>query len=86
MRRDNQKKAKLTTNINKIQRDATACGCLFTAKLLYMFRVSMAPIIRSTLNCNCSFWYRYTWHDVYRKLQLQFNVLLMMGAIDTRNM
>ena len=25
---------------------------------LYMFRVSNAPIIRSTSNCNCSFWYR----------------------------
>ena len=24
----------------------------------YMFRVSIAPIIRSTSNCNCSFWYR----------------------------
>ena len=29
-----------------------------TANLLYMFRVSIAPIIRSTSNCNCSFWYR----------------------------
>jgi len=29
-----------------------------TAKSLYMFRVSIAPIIRSTSNCNCSFWYR----------------------------
>ena len=44
--------------INKIQRDATVFRCLFTAKLLYMFRVSIAPIIRSTSNCNCSFWYR----------------------------
>ena len=44
--------------INKIQRNATVCRCLFTAKLLYMFRVSIAPVIRSTSNCNCSFWYR----------------------------
>jgi hypothetical protein len=44
--------------INKIQRDATVCRCLFTANLLYMFRVSIAPIIRSTSNCNCSIWYR----------------------------
>ena len=43
-------------NINKIQRDATVCGCLFTAKLLYMFRVSIT--FRSTSKCNCSFWYR----------------------------
>ena len=27
------------------------------------------------------------WHyDLYQKLQLQFDVFLMMGAIDTRNM
>ena len=44
--------------INKIQQDATVCRYLFTAKWLYMFRVSIAPIIRSTSNCNCSFWYR----------------------------
>jgi hypothetical protein len=29
-----------------------------TANLLYMFRVSIDPIIRSISNCNCSFWYR----------------------------
>ena len=34
--------------INKIQRDTTVCRCLFTAKLLFMFRVSIAHIIRST--------------------------------------
>ena len=43
--------------INKIQRDATVCRYLFTAKLLCM----------------------------YQKLQLQFDVLLMMDAIDNRN-
>ena len=44
--------------INKIRLDATVCRCLFIAKLLYMFRVSIAPIVRSTSNCNYSFWYR----------------------------
>jgi len=34
------------------------CKYLFTAKLLYMFRASIAPIIRSTKNCSCSLWYR----------------------------
>ena len=34
--------------INKIQQDAIACRYLFTAKSLYMFRVSIAPIIKST--------------------------------------
>jgi len=27
-----------------------------------------------------------TWYDLYRRLKLQFYVLLMMGAMDTRNM
>ena len=35
-------------NINKIQQDETGCRYLFTAKSLYMFRVSIAPIIRGT--------------------------------------
>ena len=34
--------------ISKIQQDATVCMYLFTAKSLYMFWVSIAPIIRST--------------------------------------
>jgi len=45
-------------HINKIKREATLWGCLFTAKLLYMFRVSIAPIIiMSTSNFNRSFSY-----------------------------
>ena len=81
---------------------------LNTAKLLYMFRVSAAAIIRNTSNCNRSFWYRSqymsnnlppTWpighiggrlliifYDLYQKLQLRFDVFLMMAATDTRNM
>ena len=44
-----QKKATISfVVINKIQQDATVCRYLFTAKLRYMFRVSIAPIIRST--------------------------------------
>ena len=39
----------------------------------------IAAIIRSTSNCNYSFWYKS--YDLYQKLQLQFDVLLMMGAI-----
>jgi len=34
--------------INKIQQDATLCRYLVTAKSLYMFGVSIAPIIRCT--------------------------------------
>ena len=42
----------------KIQPDATVCRYLFTAKSLYLFRVSAAPIIRRTKNCNRSLRYR----------------------------
>jgi hypothetical protein len=39
----------------KVQRDAVGCSLFyFTAKTLYMFRVSATPIIRSTYNCNRS--------------------------------
>ena len=34
--------------IYKIQQDTTVCRYLFTAKSLYMFRASIAPIVRST--------------------------------------
>jgi len=38
----------MAVNVNKIQQDTTVCRYLFTAKSLYMFRMSTAPIIRST--------------------------------------
>jgi len=38
----------LLVYINKIQEDVTVCRSLFTEKSLYMFRVYIAPIIRST--------------------------------------
>ena len=70
------------------------CRYLFTAKSLYMFRVSTAPIIRSTKsvtkasgtghNIGTATSLRY--YDLYWRLRLQFLVLLMMGAVDTRNM
>jgi len=45
----NERKENIPTFIySKIQQGATVCRYLFTAKLLYMFRVSIAPITRST--------------------------------------
>jgi len=38
----------LSIYVEEIQRDATVCRYLFTAELLYMFRASIAPVIRST--------------------------------------
>ena len=50
----------------KIQLDATVCSLIyFTAKSLYMFRVSTAPIIRSTKNCNRSLRYRSQYRYSY---------------------
>ena len=53
-----------------------------------MFRASIAPIIGSTKNCNHSLWYRslHRYYDLYQRLWLQFFVLLMMVAMDARNM
>jgi len=36
------------TYLEEVQQDAIACRYLFTAKLLCMFRASIAPFIRST--------------------------------------
>jgi len=75
-----------TSILIKIQLDTTVRSLIyFTAKSLYMFRVPTAPIIRSTKNCNINLWY-YGYYDLYRRLMLQFLVLLMMGVVDTRNM
>jgi len=62
---------------------------VFTAKSLYMFRVSTTPIIRSTVTAASG-----TGHNIWattflqhwRKIVAQFYVLLMMGAVETRNM
>ena len=79
-----------------MQQDVAVCRYLFTAKLLYMFRTTIAPIIRSTQKYSCSLWYRSYYlgsklvqtfeYDLYQRLQLHFCVLLMMGAMDARNM
>ena len=38
-----------------------------------MFQVSIAPIIRSTSNCNCSFWYRSYCKVQKFELEVQYN-------------
>ena len=55
---ENHDKVALRNYVDKIQQDTTVCGYLFTANILYIFRVSIAPIISSTGNCNFSLWYR----------------------------
>ena len=46
--------------------------------------------VRATtfLQCGLPWWRKCVigYYDLYQKLQLQFDVLLMMGAIDSRNM
>ena len=87
----------------KIQPDATVCRYLFTAKLLYMFRVSQHPSsgVLKTVTAASDTDHntgaatslqrgliRPRWrevgvpiYDLYRRLRLQFLVLLMMGAV-----
>jgi len=76
----------------KIQPDATVCRYLFTAKSLYMLRVSQHPSsgVLKTLTAATG-----TGHNtgtatslqrgrsghLYRRLRLQFLVLLIMGAV-----
>jgi hypothetical protein len=66
--------------VNKIRQDATVRRYLFTVKSLYMFRVSNVALghIGGRLLP------RY--YDLYQRLQLQFYVLLTMGAMDTWHM
>jgi len=80
----------------KIQPDATICRYLFTAKSLYMFRVSQHPssgVLKSVTSASGTGHnigtvtslqrglIRPRWRDLYRRLRLQLLVLLMMGAV-----
>jgi hypothetical protein len=40
-----------------VQQDATIYSLLYFCKVLYMFRVTLPPIIRSTYKCNYSIWH-----------------------------
>jgi len=79
-----------------IQLDATVCRYLFTAKLLYMFQVSQHPssgvlkIVTAASGTGHNTGAATSlqrgpigprWRDLYRRLRLQFLVLLMMGAV-----
>ena len=44
------------SNLIIVQKDATVFSLLHFCRQLYMFRV-LTPIIRSSYNCNCSFWH-----------------------------
>ena len=73
-------KGTLSLMLIKIQPDATVCIYLFTAESLYMFRVSQhsSSGVLKTVPAASG-----TGHntDLYRRLRLQFLVLLMMGAV-----
>jgi len=92
----------------KIQLDPTVCRYLFTAKSLYMFRVSQHPSseVLKTVTATSGICHNTgtatslqrdrigtglcsrtnqsrsgQYYDLYRRLRLQFLVLLMMGAV-----
>ena len=83
--------------INMIQQDATVCRYLFTAKsLCTCFGCPSHPSsgVHKTVTAaseqqpssNVAKGHVGGRLFLYQRLQLQFNVLLMMGAMDTRNM
>jgi len=68
----------------KIQPDATVCRYLFTAKSLYMFRVSHHPssgVLKTVTATSGPRWREVAVPDLYRSLRLLFLVLLMMGDV-----
>ena len=93
-------RASLTYIDNCLTRCNTKQSIYYSASSLCTFRVSTTPIIKSTQNCNyrlrhSSYFLRSylpptlpRWREVaaqYRRLQLQFCVLLIMGVVYTRN-
>ena len=46
-----------TTNVMQLEANVF----IIPGKALYMFQVLFAPIIRSILNCICSYWYNHVW-------------------------
>jgi len=62
----------------KIQLYATVCRYLFTAKSLYMFRVSQHPSSEALKTVTAA---SGTGHNTGTATSLQFLVLLMMGAV-----
>ena len=76
------------STLKKIQPDATVCRYLFTAKPLYMFRVSQHPSsgVLKTVTATSGKGHNIgtatsLQRGLYRRLRLQFLVLLMMGAV-----
>jgi len=65
----------------KIQPDATVCRYLFTAKSLYMFRVLQHPISGVLKTVTAASGTDHTVSIMQYDLQLQFLVLLIMGAV-----
>jgi len=65
--------------ISKNPTDATVCRYLFTAKLLYIFRVSQHPSsgVLKTLPAASG----TSSMTLYRRLRVEFLILLMMGAV-----
>jgi len=72
-----------------IQQDATIYSLLYFCRLLYLFRLVIPPIIRSTYNCNYSIWH-WSKHLCYLLLSLRswncssnfFTVITVISAPD----
>ena len=77
-------------DISKIQQDATDAGIYLLHSYSTWFGCLSHPSsgVRQTVTAASGTGHsiRAWYYDLYQKLLLQFDVLLMMGAMDTRNM
>jgi len=62
------------SNLITVQQDGTVFSLLYFCSQLYMFRV-LTPIIRSSYNCNYSFWYWSTESTTIRSRWVAWSLL-----------
>ena len=68
--------------VNLLQNYSTCFGCLSHPSSGVLQTVPSASVAYGHAGGRFLLWH----YDLYQKLQLQFDVRLMMGEIDTRNM
>ena len=77
----------------KITLHVSGVHCTHHQEYIKLYLQLLVQVILSEQRPSSNVAYRLRWrnvllryYDLYQKLQLQFYVLLMMGAMDTRNM
>ena len=70
-----------SSNVNKNPADATVCRYLFTAKLLYMFRVSQQPssgVLKTYLHTVASVGFLFTLNYDARNHELKIIIIIII--------